>query len=79
MLIFVTYNLFILKKHGKWFVNKCVERFILGVGDMFNELLKEDVIVDLQNFLSNKNCADTDLSEYVQFMKEQILTVNGNN
>ena len=46
---------------------------------MYNELLNENIIIDLQKLVNSVNVADTELSDYAKFMKEQILSVTGNN
>ena len=46
---------------------------------MFYELKKENVIVDLENLVKRAKDFDEDISSYAIFMKEQILSVSGNN
>ncbi len=46
---------------------------------MYYELKKENVIVDLENLVKSAKDFDEDLSSYARFMKEQILSVTGNN
>lgn len=46
---------------------------------MFNELLEEKVIIDLELLIKSAKEFDEDLTSYANFMREQILSVTGNN
>ena len=46
---------------------------------MFNELVEQNIIVDLESLVKSAKDFDEDLSSYLVFMKEQILSVTGNN
>ena len=46
---------------------------------MFEELKDENIIVNIENLVKQAHEPQDDLSEYVMFMRDEILCVNGLN
>lgn len=46
---------------------------------MFNELRKENVIVDLEVLVKSAQNYEEDMNTYLEFTKQRILSVSGNN
>lgn len=55
--------------------------YIMWTGrcDVYNELKKEKVDLDLETLVKDAKDFDENLSTYMLFMKERILRVSGNN
>ncbi len=46
---------------------------------MYNELKKENIIIELETLIKDYNNIDETISSYAEFMKERILGVSGIN
>lgn len=46
---------------------------------MYNQLRDENIIVELETLVKDVENFDEDVCSYVQFMKQRILSVSGNN
>ena len=46
---------------------------------MYNDLRKENVIIDLEVLVKSAKSFDEELSSYLEFTKQRILSVSGNN
>ena len=46
---------------------------------MYNKLLDEKIIIDLENLVQKAQDFDDEINSYAEFMKEQILNVSGIN
>lgn len=46
---------------------------------MYNELKKENIIIELESLLKDYKNVDETISSYAEFMKERILGVSGIN
>jgi len=46
---------------------------------VYNELKKENIIVEFENLVKSAEKFDEELCSYTEFMKQRILSVSGNN
>lgn len=46
---------------------------------MYNELKKENIIIDLQVLMNNIETQDENINSYAEFMKERFLSLSGIN
>ena len=72
----VTFSLHLLKSHVFYSVIYITET---GRCKVYNQLKKENVIVELETLIKKAENFDEELSSYAEFMKQRILSVSGNN
>ena len=52
---------------------------INGVCDMYEDLVKQNIIVELKELVDNVESFDNDLDSYCDFMRQVILNTTGIN